>query len=70
MRNLYNIILFALVSYPIGGDTDYKYVVPEIHYDNPQLKIGYIENIKIRYYMTKNLQANELGVLTVGSGKL
>jgi len=56
-------------SYPIGGDSDYKYIVPEIHYDNPELKIGYIENVKIRYYMTKSLQQNELGVLTIGSGK-
>ena len=62
-----NLIIY---SYPIGGDSDYKYVVPEIHYDNPELKIGYIENVKIRYYMTKSLQANELGVLTIGSGKL
>jgi hypothetical protein len=44
--------------------------VPEIHYDNPELKIGYIENVKIRYYMTKSLQPNELGILTLGSGKL
>ncbi len=43
--------------------------MPEIHYDNPELKIGYIENLKIRYYMTKRLQSNELGILTIGSGK-
>jgi hypothetical protein len=40
--------LLVVLSYPIGGDTDYKYIVPEIHYDNPELKIGYIENVKIR----------------------
>jgi hypothetical protein len=41
--------------------------VPEIHYDNPSLKIGYIEKVVIKYYMTKNLLPNELGVLTIGS---
>jgi hypothetical protein len=56
------------LRYPIGGDTDYKYIVPEIHYDNPEQKIGYIEKFKIRYYMTKTLQTNELGILTIGSG--
>ena len=56
-----------MLRYPIGGDAGYKYVVLEIHYDNPQLKIGYIENLKVRYHMSKSLQPNELATLTVGS---
>ena len=59
--------MFEFIRYPIGGPDTYSYIVPEIHYDNPQLKIGYIENITIRYYITKNLQPNELGILTIGS---
>lgn len=63
----YDNIDLHLNSYPIGGDSAYKYVVLEVHYDNPQLNIGYIENLKVRYYMSKNLQPNELATLTVGA---
>ncbi len=44
-----------------------EYIVPEVHYDNPNKNIGYIENIIVRYYLTKKLFANELGVLSIGS---
>ncbi len=49
-------------SFPIGGDADYRYIVLEVHYNNPNPdSIGYIESIKVKYYMTTTLQKNELG---------
>ncbi|CAF1040449.1 unnamed protein product [Brachionus calyciflorus] len=54
-------------GYPIGGDTDYSYIVLELHYDNPEMALGYVDKVTLRYYMTKNLRKNELGILTVGS---
>ena len=60
----------------------------EIHYNNPELKIGkilfdyidyfililfkntnkgYIDYLKVRYFMTTSLQKNELGALTLGA---
>ncbi|CAF0944282.1 unnamed protein product [Brachionus calyciflorus] len=54
-------------AYPIGGDTDYSYIVLELHYDNPEMELGYVDKVTLRYYMTKNLRKNELGVLTVGT---
>lgn len=55
------------MGYPIGGDTDYSYLVLELHYDNPQMEIGFVDKASLRFYMTKNLKKHELGVLTVGS---
>ncbi|RNA24662.1 DBH-like monooxygenase 1, partial [Brachionus plicatilis] len=55
------------MGYPIGGDTDYLYYIFEIHYDNPQMVLGYIESITWRYYMTKRLRPKELGIYTLGT---
>lgn len=54
-------------GYPIGGDTGYSHLVLEIHYDNPSKAIGFIDRVKIKYFMTKTLQKNELGSLTLGA---
>lgn len=54
-------------GYPIGGDTDYKHFLLEIHYDNPEMKIGYIEDIQLKYFLSKDLKKNELGGLTLGA---
>jgi hypothetical protein len=55
------------MGYPIGGDTDYSYLILELHYDNPQLDIGFIDKAILRFYMTTNLKPKELGILTLGA---
>jgi len=55
------------MGYPYGGDTDFTYYVFEIHYDNPQLKLGFIESLTWRYHLTRKLREKELGILTVGT---
>ena len=50
----------------MGGNSDYKYFLLELHYDNPNGDIGFIDKIKLKFYGTKNLRKNELGVLMVG----
>ena len=59
-----NVFLF---SYPIGGDTDYHYIILETHYDNPAQELGFIDKLTMRYYLTKQLQKNELGTLLLGT---
>ncbi|RNA32042.1 DBH-like monooxygenase 2 -like protein [Brachionus plicatilis] len=54
-------------GYPMGGDTDYSYLVLELHYDNPNLDIGFIEKASLRFHLTKKLRQKELGVLTLGT---
>mgnify|MGYP001810789463 CR=1 FL=1 len=60
-------IWITIQSYPIGGDTDYKYLALELHYDNPNEDIGYVDSLTLRYFMTNQLRKNELGILTVGA---
>jgi hypothetical protein len=59
--------LIFLKRYPIGGNSDYKYIVIETHYDNPLKEIGFVEKLTLRYYATKNLRKNELGILIIGA---
>lgn len=54
-------------GYPIGGDTDYKYFVVEVHYDNPERKIGFFDDLTLRFHATSKLRKNELGVMTFGT---
>ena len=54
-------------GYPIGGDTDYKYFVVEVHYDNPERKIGFFDDFAMRFYTTSKLRKHELGVMTLGT---
>ena len=38
--------LVSLKRYPVGGDADYRHFFIEIHYDNPEMKLGrYFGNI-------------------------
>ena len=52
---------------PIGGDADYSFIKFEIHYNNPDMVVGYIQNIQLVFYMTKQLQEHELGTFELGA---
>ncbi|XP_064084237.1 DBH-like monooxygenase protein 1 [Macrobrachium nipponense] len=55
------------VGYPLGeqhgGST---YFMMELHYDNPNLKRGVVDNSGIRIFHTENLRPNDAGILIVG----
>ena len=44
------------LSYPMGGNSDYKYFVLELHYDNPNEDIGFVDKITLKFFGTKDLR--------------
>ena len=53
------------VAYPIGGKGQ-QYIVLEIHYDNPQMVEGVIDNSGLRFFYTEEEPPLRAGVLTLG----
>lgn len=43
-----------------------KFVLIEMHYDNPRLETGHFDNSGIRLYATQTLRKYDLGVMTFG----
>ncbi|CAF0824212.1 unnamed protein product [Didymodactylos carnosus] len=62
----------ANFSYPkeaggtIGGKHQSKYVVLEVHFNNPDLKAGIIDHSGIRIYYTRELRKNDAAIMEVG----
>ncbi|XP_053566649.1 DBH-like monooxygenase protein 1 [Bombina bombina] len=54
------------VGFSIGMSTDPKYVLMEIHYDNPSYQQGLIDNSGIRMYYTPLIRRYDAGVLETG----
>ncbi|KAK2157256.1 hypothetical protein LSH36_194g01002 [Paralvinella palmiformis] len=51
---------------PIGGSDYSRYVMLEIHYNNPDHKQGVIDSSGIKFYVTKNLRKYDAGTLEIG----
>ena len=43
-----------------------RYLLFEMHYDNPELKSDIIDNSGVRLYYTEKLRTHDLGVLELG----
>uniref|UniRef100_A0A8C5W798 Monooxygenase DBH like 1 n=1 Tax=Leptobrachium leishanense TaxID=445787 RepID=A0A8C5W798_9ANUR len=54
------------VGLSIGLSTDPKYVLMEIHYDNPSHREGLIDNSGIQLYYTPHVRKYDAGVLETG----
>ncbi|UJR17775.1 hypothetical protein I4U23_004673 [Adineta vaga] len=54
-------------GYAVTSDTDSKYFMIKIHYDNPQLSSNLRDSSGIRFYLGKNLRPNDLGYLLFGT---
>ncbi|XP_073529316.1 DBH-like monooxygenase protein 1 isoform X1 [Phyllobates terribilis] len=54
------------VGLSIGTPTDPKYVLMEVHYDNPQQKEGFIDSSGIKLYYTPHTRKYDAGVLEAG----
>ncbi|XP_074648518.1 DBH-like monooxygenase protein 1 isoform X2 [Tubulanus polymorphus] len=54
------------VGYPLGGDDPARYMLFEVHYDNPRMKKGIRDQSGLRFYYTERLRQHDAGVLEVG----
>ena len=54
------------VGLSIGGDSFNRYVMLEVHYNNPELKSGKIDSSGIRFHVTTNLREYDAGVIELG----
>ncbi|XP_050717468.1 DBH-like monooxygenase protein 1 isoform X2 [Eriocheir sinensis] len=54
------------VGLPIGGGNDPNYFMLEVHYDNPRLMEGVVDDSGLRLLYTKKLRQYDAGVLSVG----
>ena len=85
LKIIFLIILFELLykihylpkdtGYPIGGNTDYNFILVEIHYQSHHSKrhrhrrhkLSYIDSLTLRYFYTDVSPKHELGVLKLGA---
>lgn len=54
------------VGYSLGTDGDPQYVLLEIHYDNPNLATGVVDNSGFRLFYTNKLRKYDAGIVEVG----
>ncbi|KAK3791493.1 hypothetical protein RRG08_055517 [Elysia crispata] len=51
---------------PVGGSGFSRYVLLEIHYNNPYKKSGIVDTSGIRFYVTSHLRQFEAGIMELG----
>nr|XP_022905446.1 dopamine beta-hydroxylase [Onthophagus taurus] len=51
---------------PIGGSNFNKYIMLEIHYNNPMLQKGIIDSSGIRFYYSPKLRRYDAGIIELG----
>ncbi|KAK7604848.1 hypothetical protein V9T40_006034 [Parthenolecanium corni] len=51
---------------PVGGKNFNKYVMLEVHYNNPELKSDYIDSSGMRLYVTPSLRKYNAGIIELG----
>lgn len=54
------------VGLPVGGKNYSRYMMLEVHYNNPEHKKGLVDNSGIRLYYTNKLRAMDAGILEIG----
>lgn len=62
----YNYSFPKEAGYPLYPSNKTRYILIELHYDNPQLLTNVVDNSGIRLYYTKTLRQHELGLLMFG----
>ena len=53
------------MGYPFGGKGN-QYIVMELHYDNPNLDAGMIDNSGLEFFYVNEEPTNRAGLLTFG----
>ncbi len=53
------------VGYPFENEND-KYLLLEMHYDNPLELDNIVDDSGMRLYFTKELRVNDLGLMILG----
>ncbi|CAH1367674.1 tyramine beta-hydroxylase [Tenebrio molitor] len=51
---------------PLGGADFNPYVMLEVHYNNPELKSGFVDSSGIRFYVSPRLKQMDAGVIELG----
>ena len=51
---------------PIGPGEQFDTVLLEIHYNNPNLDAGHVDNSGVVWYYTNELRTHDIGILTMG----
>ncbi|XP_063889884.1 DBH-like monooxygenase protein 1 [Scylla paramamosain] len=54
------------VGIPLGKDSGLYYYVMEMHYDNPKLTEGIVDNSGLRLFYTEKLRKYDAGIMSVG----
>lgn len=56
------------LGYPIGGNGE-QFIVLELHYDNPNMVRGNVDNSGLKFFYTNEVE-NRAGLLTIGQQAL
>ena len=51
---------------PIGPSESYDTIMLQVHYDNPQLKAGIVDDSGLKWYYTDLVRAHDIGVFYIG----
>ena len=54
------------VGIPLGPDETFDTVLIEVHYNNPNLDSGIIDDSGLQWYITDNVRMHDAGVFTLG----
>ena len=53
-------------GFPIGPSETFDTLMLEVHYDNPQLKAGIVDDSGLKWYYTDSLRTHDVGVFYIG----
>ncbi|CAF4575124.1 unnamed protein product [Rotaria sp. Silwood1] len=67
MANVATIVEFPEVAgYPVGAESNIKYYVIQMHYDNPHRIANRRDSTSLRFYLGKELRQYDIGYFTFG----
>ena len=55
------------LGYPMEKSSQEKYLLLEMHYDNPEMFDNIVDNSGVRIYFTRQLREFDLGLMTIGT---
>ena len=53
-------------GFPIGPSETFDTILIEVHYDNPQLKAGIVDDSGLKWYYTDSLRTHDTGIMIIG----
>ncbi|XP_045209562.2 dopamine beta-hydroxylase-like [Mercenaria mercenaria] len=53
-------------GFPLGGPNYSRYVLLEVHYNNPDMVAGMVDASGIRFYVTSSLRRHDAGIMELG----